>query len=293
MNFEEYTLPLLGVLGRPADPLAALDGLDCSMVIDDHDMSDDWNISARVGRRDAPQAVVERRAIVGGLTSYWVYQWLGNLSPRELAENDVYQAVRSEDDASPILRDFAAEADQEVESARWSYCRDLGRTRLLVLDSRAGRVLEEGRRSIFDDDEWDWIAEHASGDFDHLADRHVGPLPARARASTTSRRGARRSATAPGGGSAARLAESARRALDFDHWGAFRMSFERLTKLIEEVGSGERGKAAGVDRRPLRRRPPRLPRRRRLPARRRRAERRLPGDLLALPQPARPSASAA
>jgi hypothetical protein len=34
-----------------------------------------------------------------------------------------------------------------------------------------------------------------------------------------------------------------RRALDLEHWAAFRISFDRLTDLLQEVGSGKRGKA--------------------------------------------------
>ena len=52
--------------------------------------------------------------------------------------------------------------------ARWSYARDLGNVRLLVVDSRAVRVLEEGRRSMVDADEWAWIEERATGGLDHL-----------------------------------------------------------------------------------------------------------------------------
>jgi hypothetical protein len=238
MNFEEYTRLYWESWGDPAIRWL-LSTISTSMVIDDHDMNDDWNISLEwVDEMRSKPWWKER--IVGGLTSYWVYQWLGNLSPRDLRDNDVYQAARSEDDASPILRDFASRADQEVESARWSYCRDLGRTRLLVLDSRSGRVLEEGRRSIFDDEEWDWITEHASGDFDHLVIGTSDPYllaPGLHYIEAWSEE--------TGNGAWGRLgrvlAERARRALDLDHWGAFRMSFERLTKLLEEVGSGKRG----------------------------------------------------
>ena len=52
--------------------------------------------------------------------------------------------------------------------ARWSYKRDIGRTRLVVMDSRAGRVLEPGSRSMVDAEEWDCIEEWTRGDFDHL-----------------------------------------------------------------------------------------------------------------------------
>ena len=36
------------------------------------------------------------------------------------------------------------------------------------MDSRAARVLAEGRRDMVDDEEWQWIADHARGAFDHL-----------------------------------------------------------------------------------------------------------------------------
>jgi PhoD-like phosphatase len=239
MNYEEYTRLYWETWGDPAIRWL-LSTVSNSMVIDDHDMSDDWNISLEWVNEMRSKPWWKER-IVGGLSSYWVYQWLGNLSPRDLKDNDVYQAIRSEDDASPILREFAARADQEVESARWSYCRDLGSSRLLVLDSRCGRVLEEGRRSIFDDEEWDWITEHATGDFDHLI---IGTSDPYLLAPGLHYVEAWSEAIGNGawGRLGRRLAESARRTLDLDHWGAFRMSFERLTKLLEEIGSGERGK---------------------------------------------------
>ena len=36
------------------------------------------------------------------------------------------------------------------------------------MDNRGGRVLEKDRRSIFDDEERDWVWDKAKGDFDHL-----------------------------------------------------------------------------------------------------------------------------
>ena len=239
MNFEEYTRLYWESWGD-SEIRWLLSTVSTSMVIDDHDMNDDWNIS-RTWVDEMRRKPWWKERLVGGLTSYWVYQWLGNLSPRDLADNDVYQAIRSEDDASPILREFAARADREVESARWSYCRDLGTSRLIVLDSRNGRVLEDDRRSIFDDEEWSWISDRADGDFDHVLLATSDPY-----------------LLAPGihyleawseavcngawGRLGRRFGESLRRSLDFDHWAAFRMSFERLTRLIEELASGQRGR---------------------------------------------------
>jgi hypothetical protein len=39
------------------------------------------------------------------------------------------------------------------------------------------------------------------------------------------------------------LGEKARRAVDFDHWASFEKSFQLLRELLEEVGTGERGRA--------------------------------------------------
>ena len=58
--------------------------------------------------------------------------------------------------------------DRESAASRWAYYRDFGDSRLLVLDSRAARVLADGRREMIDEEEWDWIVEHSLGAFDHL-----------------------------------------------------------------------------------------------------------------------------
>ena len=106
--------------------------------------------------------------ITGALMSYWVYQHIGNLSPPELAEETMLRLVHGDDDAGPRLREFARRCDRESASSRWAYYRDFGRSRLLVIDSRAARVLAEGRRDMIDEGEWQWIVEHARGQFDHL-----------------------------------------------------------------------------------------------------------------------------
>jgi hypothetical protein len=210
------------------------------MVIDDHDMHDDWNISRSWCEDMAAQPWWQER-VVSGLMSYWIYQFIGNLSPRELEENALYRKVRELDEAGPVLRQFAAKDDREREGKRWSFYRDLGSTRLIVMDSRTGRVLEEGRRSIFDEEEWDWIQDKARGDFDHLL---IGTSDPYLLAPGLHYLEAWNEAVCDGawGGAAAGLGERLRRTLDCDHWGAFQRSFMRLTTLIEEVGAGKRGR---------------------------------------------------
>jgi len=79
----------------------------------------------------------------GGLMSYWIYQHIGNLSPPELEEEELLRFVRSDTDAGPRLRLEARRWDRESAASRWAYYRDFGDSRLLVLDSRAARVLGE------------------------------------------------------------------------------------------------------------------------------------------------------
>ncbi len=240
-DFEEYTRLYREAWGEPVIRWL-LSTVSSSMVFDDHDMHDDWNIS-RSWVADMRRKPWWQERIVGGFMSYWIYQHIGNLSPRELAENETYQAVTAADgDATPVLREFASRADREIEGTRWTTYRDIGKTRVIMMDSRAGRVLKPERRSIFDDDEWDWIVEHASGDFDHLVIGSslpflLGPgmhyLEAWSEAVCDG-------AWGPLG---AWVGERLRRDLDLEHWAAFRISFDRLADLLREVGSGKRGKA--------------------------------------------------
>ena len=143
--------------------------------------------------------------IVSGLGSYWVYQHLGNLSPAERAQDELWQRIAAWDgtdelDITETLDKFAERVDQEPETYRWSYARDFDDVRLVVVDSRAARVLTPGHRSILDDTEMAWLDEQMQGGFRHLL---VGTsLPfLLSPACTTSRRGTRRWSTAPGAGS--------------------------------------------------------------------------------------------
>ncbi|MCX4822797.1 alkaline phosphatase family protein [Streptomyces sp. NBC_01142] len=210
------------------------------MIFDDHDVIDDWNTSASwlAEMRTAPWW---QERILSGLMSYWVYQHLGNLSPAELESDELYAAVRDTPDGTDRLRQFAAAADADPTRARWSYRRDFGRTRLLMLDSRAARVLEERNRSMLNAGEARWVREQAlteKGSYDHLL---IGtslpwllpPLIHDAEGWNAALcRGER-------GGRWARFGEDLRRRSDLEHWAAFPASFEELTHLIAEVGSGE------------------------------------------------------
>jgi hypothetical protein len=245
-DYEEYTWLYLESWTDP-DVRWLLSTVPSAMIFDDHDVRDDWNTSHE-WREEMQSLPWWQDRINGGLSSYWVYQHIGNLSPDELAKSDLFQQVRAaEDDAEPLLREFAAAADREADGAkgaRWSFRRDLGHTRVLVVDSRCGRILADGARSMVSEDEFRWIVEQTAGDYDHLLlgtslpwllPRALHDLEAWNEAMADGSRGARR----------ARWAEKLRRAADLEHWAAFHRSFEALAELLASIARGERSPGQG------------------------------------------------
>jgi PhoD-like phosphatase len=210
-----------------------------SMLWDDHDMSDDWNISRSWVDEMRQRSWWHRRAI-GCISSYWIYQHLGNLSPAALDEDEIYLAVRGNQHAEEVLFDWAERIESTGAGSRWSFCRDLNGTRAIFIDSRAGRVLDEGARRMVDEEEWEWIVAQAEGDFDHLLIATTVPWllsPGLDRLEAWNEKvcdGAH-------GAWAARQGEKLRRAVDFDHWGSFSHSFRALRDLLGDVAAGRRG----------------------------------------------------
>ena len=239
-DFEEYTRLYWESWQEPVVRWL-LSTVASAMLFDDHDVHDDWNVSRTwVERMRAKPWWRER--IAGAFMSYWLYQHLGNLSPADLASDELLAQVREAEDGGPLLREFAARSDHEAKGTRWSFSRDLGRTRLLGIDCRAGRVLEEDRRSMVDDQEWRWIVERTAGDFDHLLLAMSDPFLLSRGAHNVQ---AWNEAVNDGawGKTFARLAEWLREAADLDHWASFRDSFARMADLLRAVGAGEHGAA--------------------------------------------------
>jgi phosphodiesterase/alkaline phosphatase D-like protein len=147
-DFEEYTRLYWDSWKEPVIRWL-LSTVPSVMIFDDHDVHDDWNTSETWLEEMRSKPWWEER-IVGAFMSYWVYQHLGNLSPEELEEYGLFERVKLAQDASRVLREFAYRADRETGTSRWSFHRDFGRVRLIVMDSRAGRVLKEGHRSMLD-----------------------------------------------------------------------------------------------------------------------------------------------
>lgn len=244
-DFEEYTQLYYESWGEPTVRWL-LSTLPSSMIFDDHDVRDDWNTS-HAWRLDMQKTNWWEERITSALMSYWVYQHLGNLSPAGLAADELYSVVLGLTDAEAVLRAFAQAADREADGAKgamWSYRRDFGPVRLLVIDSRCGRILAEGRRSMISDREFDWVERQvAGGGFEHLVvatsmpwllPRALHDIESWNEALCAGSRGPR----------LARSAEWLRRAVDLEHWAAFRQSFDRLAGLFGRVGRGELGAPA-------------------------------------------------
>ena len=234
-DFQEYAMLYREAWSDP-DIRWLLATVPSTMIFDDHDVHDDWNISEDWVREMRATGWWDER-IVGAFMSYWIYQHVGNLAPPELAEEPLLAGLIEDQDGGPRLRRFARAIDRDTAASRFAFHRDFGQTRLVVVDSRAARVLADGRREMVDADEWQWIAEHARGAYDHLI--IASTLPVFMTHSIDALE-AWNEAVCSGawGGLAARAGEKLRRALDLEHWPAFQRSFRSMLELLEELAEG-------------------------------------------------------
>ncbi len=239
-NFEEYTLAYRVSWSEPAIRWL-MSTVPSAMIFDDHDVIDDWNTS-----RDWLEEIRTKdwwnERIIGAFASYWVYQHIGNLTPAALAEDDMFARVQGVDDAEALLREFAYRADREIDSTRWSFYRDLGPARLVMIDSRAGRVLDPDHREMVAEDEWDFIERSgACADCHHVL---LGTSLPWLMAPGMHHLEAFNEAVSEGAWGKAvgrRLGEQMRQALDLEHWAAFGDSWKRLTELVGRIGAGDGG----------------------------------------------------
>jgi PhoD-like phosphatase len=217
------------------------------MLLDDHDLRDDWNTSLTWRRWVTAQPWWHDR-VVGAYASYWVYQHLGNLSPEQLDQDATYRAMLSiedDDERTAYLDSVAWAADEDPASTRWSFYRDFGDAsrgvRLVAVDSRCSRHLEPDERAMVDAHEWEWVRRHtveASRPIHHLllastlpfllapGLHHLEGWDEAVSSGAWGRRGAR-------------IGEKIRQGMDLEHWASFRKSFDDVTDLLAELVSGE------------------------------------------------------
>lgn len=245
-DYEEYAHLYTLAWTDPANRWV-LSTVPSAMIFDDHDIRDDWNTSLE-WRREMEATSWWHGRIVAGLASYWVHQHLGNLSPDERAQDEIWQQVQAHDgddehDLGDALDAFAARVDQEPSTYRWSYTRDFDtQARLVVVDSRAARQLEEGNRALLDPDEASWLDAHLRGDVDHLLVATSLPFLL-ARGLHHLEAFGEALAGGTWGDRGARVGEKLRQTVDLEHWGAFQRSFQEVCSQVLEVADGRRGRA--------------------------------------------------
>ena len=240
-DFAEYALAYREAWSEPAIRWL-LSTVPTTMVFDDHEIHAEWRISQ--GWLDEMNAEPWFDAhIRAGLMAYWVFQHLGNLSPGDLAEGGLYDAVRAADDAGGLLASRMDTEGRQVGHSRWSFARDVGDARLVVIDSRAGRDVTPGRRELVQDEEWEWIREQARRPARHLL--LASSVPFLLAPGPAPRRGVRRGADRRRVGAGRRLAGRAA-AARWRSWTTGRPSsarFRRFAELVDDVAHGREGEA--------------------------------------------------
>jgi hypothetical protein len=90
---------------------------------------------------------------------------------------------------------------------------------------------------MVDAEEWDWIVEHARGDYDHLI--FASTLPVFMTGGIHELEAWNEAVCAGAWGRIAiRPAEKLRRALDLEHWAAFQRSFATMVELLADLSTG-------------------------------------------------------
>lgn len=239
-DFGEYALAYREAWSDPAIRWL-LSTVPTTMVFDDHEIHAEWRISQ--GWMD--EMIAEPwfdRHIRAGLVAYWVFQHLGNLSPDALAAGGLLDAVRESEDAAALLAKEMDTEGRQVGHSRWSFARDIGDARLVVIDSRAGRDVTPGRRQLIQDEEWEWIRDQARRPARHLLLASSVPFLL---APGLHHVEAWDEAVTDGawGRVAARLGEKVRRLAVMDHWASFHHTHERFAQLIDDVAHGREGPA--------------------------------------------------
>ncbi|MBA2446324.1 MAG: alkaline phosphatase family protein [Nocardioidaceae bacterium] len=245
-DYEEYCHLYKLAWSDPANRWL-LSTLPSSMIFDDHDIRDDWNTSL-AWRHEMEATSWWGERIVAGLASYWVYQHLGNMSPADRATDEVWQQIlagqesAAASDLGDVLDELAARVDAQPESYRWSHARQIGHCRLIVIDSRAARILQDDKRSILDDDEMHWLDEQLHGDVDHV---FIGTSLPYLLSPGLHQLEAWSEAVAAGawGRRLKGFGEKVRRTIDMEHWAAFQDGFREVADMVCELADGKRGVA--------------------------------------------------
>jgi len=250
------------------DPDVALlfANLPVFMMFDDHDITDDWNITSGW----LAQALQDRKwvaAITNGLIAYWMYQGWGNPLPAggtsDPRVNILAESARTGDDVINDLRQII-----RPDPGHYDYYYTIeSDPRVTVIDARLNRKFVAPATSItpyvsIDDDmlgeaQWKWLEKQLKADGPVVLCSSVPLLqfpyadigfltlvrpdvPLILKAKVISQNVIDFAQTITDGDVASLNVEdkleSARRDIDADGWASFPASFARLSKLLSQAG---------------------------------------------------------
>lgn len=243
-GFEEYTW-LYHESWAPEFERWFFSNVPSVMIFDDHEMIDDWNISEAWVRKIRTHDWWEDH-VTGGLMTYWLYQHLGNLSPEAIRSEGLVEALSAVVDGEAVLRDWAMGTEEFTplndRDYQFNFVRDVGRVRLVMLDTRNARVLEPNNRQIIDGDQWQWMVDACNADVDHLL---IGTsLPVFVPGGLHDLQ-VWSEAICDGawGWPGRKIGEWLRLRADMEDWPAFLKSFNALVDLLGQLGARSRADA--------------------------------------------------
>ena len=143
-DFEEYTRLYRESWSDP-DIRWLLSTVPSTMIFDDHDVHDDWNISAVVGRGHAPRCPGGRSGSSGPSWRTGSTSTSGTSRRPSSPRSDCCRAVHDDEDAGPRLRAFARMATASRRQAAGPSTATSGARGSSSIDSRAARVLSRRR----------------------------------------------------------------------------------------------------------------------------------------------------
>nr|WP_246062147.1 alkaline phosphatase D family protein [Haloactinospora alba] len=240
VSFEEYA-ELYRQAWTDPDIRWLLSTVPTLMLFDDHDVRDDWNTSG-TWRREIARTPWWKPRVTSGLGAYWIYQHLGNLSAEERAADPVFRDVVADDgDSGDRVDAFAWRAHAQPDSYRWSYGLDFGRNRLLMMDTRCGRLVDDdSRRSMLSTEDTAWLDAQVTGGVDHLI--IASSLPFLMPPAIHHLEAWNEAVCAGAWGRLARgPGEKLRQDVDLEHWPAFQRSFRSTAGSVLRAASGDRG----------------------------------------------------
>lgn len=234
-RFEEYCWLYHEAWSKPWERWL-LSTVASAMIFDDHDMIDDWNISASWVHDIHQESWWEQHAI-DGLMSYWIYQHLGNMSPKEIRRSGLLERLSAVDDGTDLLREWAHRVKAVTPQRggdRFSHVRKVGDVTVVVIDCRNARVLDDRTRLMVGPDEWAWVCRQAENADGHLILGTSVPVYI-ADGLHDLQLWNERVCAGAWGKIAARYGEKLRRALDLEDWSAFAESYARFGELVDRL----------------------------------------------------------